>query len=294
MIIDSNPTLIVIVGPTAVGKTSAGIHLAKQLQTEIISSDSRQFYKEMSIGTARPTPEELATVPHHFIGHLSIHDTYNVSQFEHDALMKLDELFQKHATVVMVGGSGLYINAVCEGIDELPDPDESLRMELKELLKNEGVETLAAKLKELDSDYYNQVDRANPNRLLRALEVCITTGIPYSKLRKMQPKQRPFQIQKIGLTLPREELNKRIETRVDQMMKDGLLAEVESLLPYRNLNALNTVGYKELFEYLDGNWTLDQAIEKIKTNTRRYAKRQMTWFRRDAGIKWKGADELMS
>jgi tRNA dimethylallyltransferase len=286
MIIDPKRYLLVITGPTAVGKTALTIHLAQSLKTEILSADSRQFYREMRIGTARPGEKELSLVPHHFIGHISIHDEYNVSRFETDALNLLEQLFMNHQVVIMTGGSGLYINAVCHGIDDLPDPDNSLREELKSVFASEGIEPLRSRLRILDPQYYNKVDLANPKRLLRALEVCIITGMPYSGFRKMKPKIRDFEIIRIGLTRGKVELNRRINDRVDRMMEEGLLEEVKSLIPFRHLNALNTVGYKELFEFFDGIISLDSAVENIKTHSRRYAKRQMTWFRRDRAINW--------
>ena len=247
MITDPKRTLLVVAGPTAVGKTALTLILARSLETEILSADSRQFYREMNIGTARPGEEELQLVPHHFTGHISIHDEYNVSRFESDALNLLRQLFKNHQMVIMTGGSGLYINAVCHGIDDLPDPDDTLREELKTMCVREGIESLRTKLRLLDPVYYSKVDVANPKRLLQALEVCIGTGKPFSELRKNEPKPRDFEIIRIGLTREKEELNKRINDRVDRMMEDGLLAEVEQLLPFRNLNALNTVGYKEFF-----------------------------------------------
>jgi tRNA dimethylallyltransferase len=278
--------LLVIAGPTAVGKTSLAIDIAKTLSTEIISADSRQFYKELNIGVAAPTKEQLAEVKHHFVHHLSIVDYYNVSRFEHEVLQLLNQLFKKREYVIMTGGSGLYIDAVCKGIDVLPDPDPELREKLKTILKTEGLEPLKNQLKELDPDYYEKVDLQNPNRILRALEVCIITGEPYSKLRKNKLRKRDFEILKIGLDRPRKELFAIIENRVEEMIRSGLVDEVKSLDENRHLNALNTVGYKEIFEYLDGNWTLDHAIEKIKTNSRRYAKRQLTWFKRDQEYAW--------
>jgi len=289
---DSPVRLIVLTGLTAVGKTSLSIELAKSLSVEILSADSRQFYREMKIGTARPSEDLLQQVTHHFIAHLSIHDYYNVSRFESDALHKLDQLFQTYSSALLVGGSGLYINAICHGIDELPDPDGALRDQLKNLYQIEGIKALQDKLRELDPIYFKQVDRSNPKRLLRAIEVCMTTGVSYSSLRKNEHKPRKFKILKIGLHRDRDELNKRINSRVYQMMEEGLLEEVKNLLPYRNLNALNTVGYKELFDHLDGRYTLEQAVEKIKTNTRRFAKRQMTWFRKDKDINWFNPDEF--
>jgi tRNA dimethylallyltransferase len=291
---DSPAMLIVLTGPTAVGKTSLSIELATTLSVEILSADSRQFYQEMKIGTASPSAELLKLVPHHFISHLSIHDYYNVSRFESDALQRLDHLFETSSSAFLVGGSGLYINAVCHGIDELPDPDGALRQQLKHLYQNEGIKPLQDKLRELDPIYFEQVDQLNPKRLLRAIEVCLTTGVTFSSLRKNEPKPRKFRILKIGLQRDRKELNNRINSRVDQMMEEGLLEEVKELLPYRHLNALNTVGYKELFDHIDGKYSLGQAVDKIKTNTRRFAKRQMTWFRRDQEINWFHADDLQS
>ncbi len=268
------------------------IRMAQGLGTEIISADSRQFYRELKIGTASPTQEELAIVPHHFVGHLGVTEYYNASSFERDVLAFLGAYFQSHEMAIMVGGSGLYIDAVCQGIDELPDPDELLRNSLKQELAEMGLGHMQERLKVLDPAYYASVDLNNPNRILRALEVCIMTGQPFSALRKNVPMERDFDAIKIGLTRPREELVEIIHHRVDRMIEDGLVEEVRSLMPFRNQNALNTVGYKEIFQYLEGNWTLEKAIEKIKTNTRRYAKRQMTWFRKDKEIQWFHPAEL--
>lgn len=290
MITDDSHLLFVILGPTAVGKTSLSIHVAQKLSADILSADSRQFYKEMKIGTARPSENELQTVQHHFIAHLSISDAYNVSRFEMDALQKLDELFSSNRFAILTGGSGLYIRAVCQGIDDLPDPDPALREKLKAVFAKEGVRPLQKQLKELDPAFYKIVDRSNPKRLLRALEVCITTGKPYSSLRKNIPGNRNFRTVMIGLTREKDDLYHRINQRVDQMMDQGLLEEAESLYPHRQYNALNTVGYKELFSYFGGEISLEKAIEKIKTNSRRYAKRQMTWFRKEQGINWFDAD----
>jgi tRNA dimethylallyltransferase len=285
-LIKSEKYLVVIAGPTAVGKTDVAIQLAKEWKTEIISADSRQFYNEMSIGTAKPDLQQLNDVKHHFVGHLSIHDYYNVSRFENDALQVLNALFEQHNLVFMVGGSGLYIDAVCRGIDDFPDPEPEYRNYLKGVYQDDGIAKLQEMLLEQDPEYFASVDINNPNRLLRALEVCHTTGKKFSEQRLNSSKKRDFQIIKIGLNLPRPELFSRIELRVDQMIEKGLAEEVKSLLPYRHLNALNTVGYKEIFEYLDSEITLEQAIINIKTSTRRYAKRQLTWFNRTDDYKW--------
>jgi tRNA dimethylallyltransferase len=271
--------LIVIAGPTAVGKTAFSTALAKRLQTEILSADSRQFYKETVIGTAAPTAEEMDGVVHHFVGHLSIHDYYNVSMYEQDAIRILTKLFAKNEYAILTGGSGLYLDSITEGIDDLPDADLALRERLKQQFEQEGIEPLLNQLFTLDEPYYHTVDKNNPKRILRALEVCMQTGQTYTSLRTQPQKQRDFDILKICLTMPRQQLCERINQRTDAMMKNGFLQEAESLFPYRHLNALNTVGYKELFDYIDGKTSLDFAIEKIKTNTRRYAKRQMTWFK---------------
>ena len=279
-------TLIVIVGPTASGKTGLAIELAQRLNTEIISADSRQFYKEIPIGTAAPTKEQLREVKHHFIGNLSITDNYNVSQFEADVLQLLEKKWKEHHQMIMVGGSGLYVNAVCKGIDELPDPDETLRATLNSLYKQNGIEALQQKLKKIDPEYYEVVDIHNPKRLLRAIEVCLQTGNTYTSLRKNKPKSRNFRILKIGLEIDRGLLNERINRRADEMIKNGWLDEAKSVYSFKHLNALNTVGYKEMFAFFDAKLALEEAIEKIKTNTRRFAKRQMTWFKKDRDIKW--------
>ncbi|MEI6060968.1 MAG: tRNA (adenosine(37)-N6)-dimethylallyltransferase MiaA [Bacteroidota bacterium] len=275
-----------IAGPTAVGKTGVAIELAKAWKSEIISADSRQFYHEMSIGTAKPDLQQLNEVKHHFVGHISIHDYFNVSKFENEVLVLLTGLFARHNIVFMVGGSGLYIDAVCRGIDDFPDPEPELRAYLKGVFVDEGVAKLQEMLSNLDPEYYSTVDIQNPNRLLRALEVCLTTGKKFSEQRSNTSKDRNFSIVKIGLNIPRPELVTRIEARVDQMVENGLVDEVRSLLAYRHLNALNTVGYKEIFDFLDSKITLPQAIENIKTSTRRYAKRQMTWFKRTDDYTW--------
>lgn len=285
-------TVYFVVGPTAVGKTAFAIRLAKHLNTEIISADSRQFYHEMNIGTATPSIEELSQVKHHFIANLSIHQHYNVSSFEQDALALLAELFQSKDSVIVVGGSGLYLDALAYGIDDLPDASEKLRMDLKRLYDNEGIEALQLKLEQLDPAFYAQIDKQNPKRLLRALEVCLTTGKTYSELRIGEKKKRDFEIKWIGLEQERPVLNERINLRVDLMLEAGLLEEVKQLYPHKELNALNTVGYKEFFLWLDGKESFEWAVEKVKTNSRRYAKRQMTWFRKNEEINWFSVNDL--
>ena len=284
--------LVVLCGPTASGKTAAAIKIAKALNTEILSADSRQFYEGMQIGTAAPTQAEMTEVHHHFIGHLMVTDSYNVSQFEKDALDRLEMLFNTYPVLIMTGGSGLYIHAVTHGIDELPDPDPQLREELKGLKDEKGIEALQEKLLELDPVYYYSVDLNNAARLIRALEICIITGLPYSSLRSQKPRPRPFKILKIGLDVPREELNRRVDERVDQMLAAGWLDEARELYRFRDCNALNTLGYKEIFEHFAEKMYYSQCVEKIKTNTRRYAKRQMTWFRKDKEIKWFRPDDV--
>lgn len=278
--------LIVIVGPTAIGKTALAIELAKKYQTEIISADSRQFYHEMSIGTAKPTLEELAQAKHHFIGSHSIEDKFNVGDFEVQGLATLEQIFKTSDLAILVGGSGLYIDAICRGFDQLPQASDDLRKQLNLEFTEKGIAHLQQQLKQLDPVYFEQVDIYNPQRIIRALEVCLTTGMPFSGYRMSEQKMRPFESVKIGLTMSREMLYQRINQRVELMIDMGLEDEVRSLLPYRHLNALNTVGYSELFMYFDGKISLDEAIEKIKQNTRRFAKRQLTWFRKDPTIRW--------
>ena len=279
-------TLIVIVGPTAVGKTSLSINLAKHFNTEIISADSRQVYKEMEIGTAKPSLGELAEVPHHFINSHSITDNFNAAEFEKEALKLLELLFQQYNIVFAVGGSGLYIDALCKGMDDIPAIDPSIRNDLNHLFEEEGIESLQNKLKELDPAYYDIVDLHNPQRLIRALEVCIGTSKYYSDYRKKQETSRPFHIIKIGLEMEREELYKRIDLRMDKMIEEGLFEEAREFFPNRHLNALQTVGYTEIFNYLTGEYDKEEAIRLLKRNSRRYAKRQLTWFRRDREVKW--------
>lgn len=277
----SDRTLLIVTGPTAVGKTDYTIELAERLGTPILSADSRQMFREMQIGTAAPTAEELARVKHYFVGNLSIHDYYNVSMFEQQVLELLETLFLKHPVVIMTGGSPQYIDAVCNGIDELPDPDPDIRQYVNQLYLTNGLEALCAQLATLDPDYYAHVNHNDYKRMIRAVEVSLQMKKPYSQCLHQTKRQRDFKIEKYYLNRPREVLFDRISRRVDKMMADGLLDEVRGLLPYRNLNALNTVGYKELFDYLDGKCSLDQAVADIKTHTRRYAKRQLTWFKRD-------------
>lgn len=279
-------TLIVIVGPTAIGKTALAIDLAKDYQTEIISADSRQFFKEMSIGTAKPTTEELRLVRHHFIDSHSILDYFSTGDFELEALKVLNDLYAKHDVVICVGGSGLYINALCDGLDELPDTDLNIRTELNKLLQDKGIDAIRNELQSIDPAYYKQVDRNNPQRMIRGIEMYRSNGVTLSSLLTRRKKIRPFRIVKIGLNIDRSTLYDRINKRVDQMISLGLLKEVENLFAYRDLNALKTVGYSEIFEYLRGNYSLEDAISRIKQNTRRYAKRQLTWFNKDPQITW--------
>jgi tRNA dimethylallyltransferase len=281
----------VICGPTASGKTLVSIEIAKAINAEIISADSRQFFRELKIGVASPGQPELTTVQHHFVGHLSVSEYYNVFRFETEVIEFLKNYFKRSTYALMVGGSGLYLDAVCQGIDELPDPDMNLRNQLKKLYETDGLEPLKKQLKELDPEYILTVDLNNPNRIMRALEVCISTGIPFSSLRNNRNKKREFNILKIGLDWPRAALFERVEKRVDEMIDSGLVEEVKNLSQFRNLNSMNTVGYKEIFQYLDGNCTLSEAIVKIKTNSRRYAKRQLTWFKKDRSINWFHPDE---
>ena len=278
--------LIVIVGATGSGKTDLSIAVAEHFAAPIISTDSRQFYRGMAIGTAQPSREQMARVEHHLVDCLDVSEEFNCGAYERVALERLAELFAKYDTVVAVGGSGLYIKALCEGMDNLPDAEPALREELLRRLETEGLEPLVEQLRELDEVYYNEVDRCNPQRVLRAVEVCLATGKPYSSFRKGGTKQRDFEIVKVGIDYPREELYDRINRRVDMMMEAGLEEEARAMLPCRHLNALQTVGFSELFDYFDGAITKEEAVELIKRNSRRYAKRQMTWFRRDKDIKW--------
>lgn len=278
--------LIAIVGPTAIGKTALSIKIAQHFQTEIISADSRQFYKEMTIGTAVPDPEELAAATHHCIQHISIEDTYSVGHFEREAISLLDTLHQKNPYVTMVGGSGMYVDAVIRGLDQFPEVKPGIREQLNTLFESEGIEALQQLLNEKDPVYYKRVDTQNHQRVTRALEVCLSSGKPFSSfLDKPKPK-RPFETIKIGLSADREVIYDRINRRVDIMVANGLVKEVQGLLSRKRLNALQTVGYRELFEHFEGTISLEQAIENIKTNTRRFAKRQLTWYRKDTAITW--------
>ncbi len=279
-------SLIVILGPTGIGKTDLSIDIAKEFETEIISSDSRQIYKELKIGTAVPTDEQLKKLKHHFIGNKSIYDYYNASMFELEVLEVLNELFSNLDYVVMTGGSGMYINAVCDGIDDLPTIDQELREDLIKQHKEEGIESLRLQLKMLDPESYSKIDLKNPKRILKALEVSIQTGKPYSSFLSESKKKRNFNIIKIGLQRDRDELYERINLRVDQMIEDGLIDEAKRFYKDRHLNSLNTVGYKELFEFFDKKITREKAVELIKRNSRHYAKRQISWFSRDKEIVW--------
>ena len=279
-------TLIVIGGPTGSGKSALAVEIAKHFGAPIISTDSRQVYRGMAIGTAQPTTEELAAVKHYFIADREVEDDFNCGRYEVEALALLDKLFTEYEYVVAVGGSGLYIQALCSGMDDLPEADEKIRAGLKQRLEQEGLDSLVGELQRLDPAYAEVVDRCNPARVMRALEVCISTGRPYSEQRSGTITERPFNIIKIATDMPRDILYERINKRVDIMVEDGLVEEVRNLYPKRELNALQTVGYRELFDYFDGKCSLNEAIELIKRNSRRYAKRQMTWFRRDEGFRW--------
>ena len=287
----SAKTLIVITGPTAVGKTALCLDIAQHFGIPIINADSRQIYKELKIGTASPTSEQLQLVPHYFVGSLSLTDYYSASLFEQQVLEILSRQFRSHDFALMAGGSMMYIDAVCDGIDDIPTVDDVTRETLKRRLAQEGLEALVEQLKELDPEYYTIVDRQNPRRVVHGLEICLMTGKTYTSFRKREKKERPFRIVKIGLNRPREELYDRINQRVDQMMQQGLLDEAKALYPMRQMNALNTVGYKELFDYLDGRWPLEEAVERIKGNTRRYARKQLTWYKKDPQIRWFHPDE---
>jgi len=278
--------VIVIAGPTAVGKTAAAIEVARHFGTEIISADSRQCYKELNIGVARPSEEELQAVPHYFVASHSVHNKINAAFFEQYALKKAAELFQKHDTIVIVGGTGLYIKAFCEGMDAMPHVPEEIQQQVRTNYKEKGLEWLQEQVQQNDPKFYSVGEIKNPQRLMRALEMYLTTGRSFLQFRQGKRAERHFEIIKIGLELPREELYGRINQRVDVMMESGLLEEVKSLMPFKHLNALQTVGYKELFAYLEGSIRLDEAIDEIKKNTRHYAKRQLTWFKKDTSYQW--------
>lgn len=289
--VDKKKKLIVVLGPTAVGKTSFAIKLARHFHTEILSGDSRQFYKELTIGVARPDEAELSQAIHHFVGFISIHDNYSAGMYERDALALLSELYNKHDVVVCCGGSMMYVNALLYGLDDLPS-DFWLKALLKERYEKEGLEQLSLELKELDPIYYEEVDKKNPHRIIRAIEICHLTGEKYSDLRKSRQVNRDFEIIKIGLNGSREWLYDRINKRVDDMMAAGLEEEARSVYLSRSLNSLNTVGYKEMFDYFDGKMSLDDATNKIKQHTRNFAKRQLTWWRRDEEIRWLDAEKM--
>ena len=278
--------LIVILGPTGVGKSSLCLHIAKEYNVPVINADSRQMFKELPIGTAAPTIKEQEQAKHYFVGNLTVDKYYNASMFENDVLSLLDILFKQQDIALMSGGSMMYIDAVCNGIDDIPTVDTQIRQRLKERYEQEGLESIIQELRQLDPEYYNIVDKKNHKRVIHALEICLSTGKAYSSFRHNVRKTRPFQIIKIGLTRNREELYSRIDQRVDEMISNGLLKEAANMYPQRNLNALNTVGYKELFDYIDGKTDLQEAIFKIKSNTHKYCRKQLTWFKRDPEIKW--------
>lgn len=284
--------VLVLLGPTGVGKTEISVSLAEYWGCPIISADSRQLYKGLVIGTASPTEEQLSRVPHHMVGILDVKDYYSASEFETQSLQLIEELHQKHDIVIVAGGSMMYLDALCKGIDEVPTIDEKLRKEVYDLYEKEGLEPIRAQLKILDPVFYDEVDLKNYKRVIHALEVCLMSGKPYSSFRTNTVKQRPFEIIKVGLMRDREELYNRINVRVDKMIEDGLLKEAEKFYPLKQYNSLNTVGYKELFKYLDGEWALNFAIEKIKQNSRIYSRKQMTWFKRDKGIFWVNLSEI--
>lgn len=284
-------TLVVLTGPTGVGKTELSLRLAEALGSPILSCDSRQIFQEMSIGTAAPTPDQLQRVQHYFIATKSIHEPYSAAKYEMEALSLLNTLFDTHDTLLMTGGSMMYIDAVCKGIDDMPDVDPLIRRELAELFQEQGLEPILAELQRLDPVYYGQVDRKNHKRVIHGLEICRMTGLPFSSFRKDQAKERPFRILKICLNRDRKELYERIDRRVDEMMALGLEAEARTLYPYRALNALNTVGYKEMFAWFDGDCSLEEAVQSLKYNTHRYARKQLTWFRKDPDYHWFHPDD---
>jgi tRNA dimethylallyltransferase len=284
--------LVVIAGPTAVGKTALAIALAKKFQTEIISADSRQFFRELNIGTAKPTEKELLEVKHHFVNSLSIRQNYDAAQFGRDALATIHDLFKKHKVVILCGGSGLYIRAVTEGFDDIPEVPDEIRESLKDEFSKNGISWLQNKMRELDPEFLETIDQQNPQRLMRALEVRIGTGASISTFRKNEKIRHDFQIVKIGLELPREKLYERIDRRMEMMIGSGLFDEAKAVYPYKNHNALQTVGYQEIFDFIDGHYDRDEAIRLLKRNSRRYAKRQLTWFKRDGEIRWFDAENV--
>lgn len=283
---DNKKTLIVLIGPTGVGKTDLSIKIAEKYGSPIISADSRQLYSDLKIGTAAPTEEYLKRVKHYFVGTLKLTDYYSAAQYESEVISLLEDLFKRNNTILLTGGSMMYIDAICKGIDDIPTVDSETRLMMMEKYEKEGLDRLCAELKLLDPEYYSTVDLKNPKRVIHALEICYMTGKTYTSFRTGNKKQRPFDIIKIGLCRDREELYERINKRVDIMIKEGLADEVKSVYEYRNLNSLNTVGYKEIIQYLEGNCTLEFAIEKIKQNSRIYSRKQMTWFKRDNDITW--------
>lgn len=287
---NNGKTLIVLIGPTGVGKTDLSIRIAEKYNSPIISADSRQLYSELKIGTAAPSEEYLKKIKHYFVGTLKLTDYYSAAQYESDVMELLDALFKNHDTILLTGGSMMYIDAICKGIDDIPTVDSETRRMMMEKYENEGLERLCSELKLLDPKYYSIVDLKNPKRVIHALEICYMTGKTYTSFRTGNKKQRPFNILKIGLSRDRDELYERINRRVDIMISEGLIDEVKSVYKYKELNSLNTVGYKEIIQYLDGNWTLDYAIDKIKQNSRIYSRKQMTWFKRDNEINWFNPD----
>lgn len=287
---NNGKTLIVLIGPTGVGKTDLSIRIAEKYNSPIISADSRQLYSELKIGTAAPSEEYLKRIKHYFVGTLKLTDYYSAAQYESDVMELLDALFKNHDTILLTGGSMMYIDAICKGIDDIPTVDSETRRMMMEKYENEGLERLCSELKLMDPEYYSIVDLKNPKRVIHALEICYMTGKTYTSFRTGNKKQRPFNILKIGLSRDRDELYERINRRVDIMISEGLIDEVKSVYKYKELNSLNTVGYKEIIQYLDGNWTLDYAIDKIKQNSRIYSRKQMTWFKRDNEINWFNPD----